>query len=50
MVISTTSRGASSGRSGFSLTEVMISIGIVAIGLAMIAALFPAALAARSGG
>ena len=32
------------GARGFSLTELMISIGILAIGLAMVATLFPAAL------
>ena len=35
------------GRNGFSLAELLISIGILAIGLAMSAALFPAALKDR---
>ena len=45
MMTPTTSCSAGPKRAGFSLTELMIAIGIMAIGLAMVASLFPAALA-----
>lgn len=44
-IIRTESGGHSRWRRGFSLPELMISIGILAIGLAMVAAVFPAAIA-----
>lgn len=39
--------GARCGRRGFSLTELMISIGILAVGLVMAGSLFPAAMQAN---
>ena len=43
-VTSGNSTGMSGGRAAFSLVEVMIAIGILGIGMTMIAAIFPAAI------